>query len=465
MVNIKRTTITMLGLALCLLIGLVLLTTAPLVLADQPAGTGPESARVADNAWHPLNPGEEQWYAYYYAGDGSPVEVRLQVVPDEGATFAVWTPEQIRRRGVGDEVQPVGRGSPDPSAAGSYTWSGSFNTPGTYYLVVDYAGKGPGTSYYYLDVRGDGVSLSAPSPATSSKPSPPKPQTKPAAPSAPAGRLVFQTTFGGDFYTIQVNGENLRRITDGTDAIWSPDGKQIAFARWRDPRGIWVVNADGADEPGAERRVFDWDRARWPSWSPDGSEVMFSRMTGTGRQDETEFHPHWRLGVVRLDDGSFREPPSSEVSHAPMWSPDGTRVVYDDVQGLRIQSLDGQVFYLITHDARDTAPVWSPDGDRVTFVRRQHDHWEIYIVDADGRNLRRLTDTPRKPNGKVGSSAAPAWSPDGGHIAFFTDRSGKWEIWVMRAGGREQKPMFQGELDGLPLEYSSVSERAISWTR
>jgi Tol biopolymer transport system component len=122
--------------------------------------------------------------------------------------------------------------------------------------------------------------------------------------------------------------------------------------------------------------------------------------------------------------------------------------VFADIQGLRIQTLDGKVSYLVTQDSRDTSPAWSPDGQRIAFVRRQHDHWEVYVVNADGRNLRRLTVTPEKPNGEVGSSASPAWSPDGQHIAFLSDRRGKWEIWVMEANGDLLDPVK------LPLQPS-----------
>ena len=169
---------------------------------------------------------------------------------------------------------------------------------------------------------------------------------------------------------------------------------------------------------------------------------------------------------MSTDGNSFYEPaqPHSQVSLAPSWSPDGDKWVFDDVQGLRVQTLDGSVSYEITHDAKDTSPVWSPDGNRVAFVRRQHDHWEVYVVDADGRNLRRLTDTPNKPNGQVGNSASPAWSPNGNYIAFLSDRSGKWEIWVVQANGSGLRPMFDSELDGLRLDYASIGELAISWT-
>jgi Tol biopolymer transport system component len=101
----------------------------------------------------------------------------------------------------------------------------------------------------------------------------------------------------------------------------------------------------------------------------------------------------------------------------------------------------------------------------VAFTRHQHDHWEIYVVDANGRNLTRLTYTEKLPDGVPGSSASPAWSPDGQYIAFLTNRTGQWEIWIMEADGGNQRPLFDTELEGLTLDYASLGERAISWTR
>jgi hypothetical protein len=61
--------------------------------------------------------------------------------------------------------------------------------------------------------------------------------------------------------------------------------------------------------------------------------------------------------------------------------------------------------------ARGAEPAWSPDGRRIAFTRAG----EIYVVDADGRNARRLT-TMAQPG------AFPAWSPDGRTIAFARTR-------------------------------------------
>ena len=465
-------------LALVVLLGSSLAGAATTAAAAATAGTGPDDALAPTGAWQPLAEEESVWYAFRYEGDGSQIQVQLKVEPGDGASFAVWTPAEVQRWRAGLEVAPIGRGSADPSAPGALVWSGNFRQAGTYYAVVEHAGSQPGTVYYLLTISGEAVSLAA-SPEATSPPAEPEPKTQrePArsaagSPAQPGGTLVFQTGMGGAIYTIDAGGSDLQRITTGMDPSWSPDGTLIAFNRWQEPRGVWLVDV----ETGDEWRLFDWPEPRWTTWSPDGGEILFSRQYG-GRTESREFcfrgfcftfppHPNWKTGVVRLADGSFYEPapPDAQVSQAPSWSPSGDQFVYDGEQGLSVQALDGEVRYQVTADARDTSPSYSPDGQQVAFVRRQHDHWEIYRVDADGGNLRRLTDTPDKPDGTVGNSVSPAWSPDGRHIAFLTDRSGAWEIWIMAANGSGQAPMFDTALDGLALDYAFVGERAIDWT-
>jgi len=87
-------------------------------------------------------------------------------------------------------------------------------------------------------------------------------------------------------------------------------------------------------------------------------------------------------------------------------------------------------------------------------------------MNADGSNRVRLTKeepfTPRPPH-----NVSPAWSPDGRHIAFFTNRNSefKWELYVMNADGSDQRPMFETALDDLNIEYGFVLERMVSWAK
>jgi TolB protein len=331
-------------------------------------------------------------------------------------------------------------------------------------------------------VSGDGVSLLEP--AATPAPEPVTVQAETEEPAEPTGNLVFQTTYGGTFYTINLDGTQLQPVTNGIDPVWSPNGEQIAFVRWEEPRGVWIVDV----ESGNEWRVFDWSETRYPSWSRDGQEIVFSRQHGStsggggrpgggrgggppagfGGGSATEA---WQLGVVDAGDGSFWEPlPNSETNLTPDWSADGEQVVFAGNNGLVVQSIDGQESYQLTSAPLDTSPAWSPDGEQVAYVHRQHDHWEIYVEDLATGQQTRLTDTPTwsdgapSVDGVIANSVSPAWSPDGNYIAFLTDRSGQWEIWIMESDGSNARPLFDTELDALTLEYAFAGERAIDWT-
>ena len=170
----------------CLLLG------PALVLADTPGGTGPGDALAPSGEWTALTRGEKHWYAFEYRGHqemqavedeedeeeavwvSSRIQVLLDAEPDQGITFAVWTPENIRNWALGQEVEPVGRGGEDEYAPGDLCWCGTFQEPGTYYVVVEHTGQGPDTAYYTLEILGRDVSFSAPTatPATAAEPAP-----------------------------------------------------------------------------------------------------------------------------------------------------------------------------------------------------------------------------------------------------------------------------------------------------
>jgi TolB protein len=107
----------------------------------------------------------------------------------------------------------------------------------------------------------------------------------------------------------------------------------------------------------------------------------------------------------------------------------------------------------------DGLPTWSPDGQRIAIVSDRDDgNWEIYLMDADGTQQRRLTNTPEK------DEAAPAWSPDGEKIAYVTGFFGdNPSIWVMDADGSGQKRLVDGNWpswspNGDRLVYTTFSD-------
>jgi TolB protein len=100
-----------------------------------------------------------------------------------------------------------------------------------------------------------------------------------------------------------------------------------------------------------------------------------------------------------------------------------------DPQGVNVRQLTTSGFH--------TQPRWSPRGDAIAYTQRTGSGHEIWIVDADGSNARRLT------NGG-GDNTSPAWSPNGRHIAFQTNRNGRWQIYAMLADGSVQEPLTKG---------------------
>ena len=125
----------------------------------------------------------------------------------------------------------------------------------------------------------------------------------------------------------------------------------------------------------------------------------------------------------------------------------------------------GNLRRLTDNSDRDFSPAWSPDGKRIAFISERDGHprrvpgWfasEIYVMDADGGNQQNLTNNPA-------NDRSPSWSPDGKRIAFHSNREGRfnYEIYVMDAdGGNLQRLTENPNLDEDPA-WSPDGERIV----
>jgi len=115
----------------------------------------------------------------------------------------------------------------------------------------------------------------------------------------------------------------------------------------------------------------------------------------------------------------------------PAWSPDGTQIAFhsnrDGNYEIYVMNADGSDVRRLTNNMVDDGqPSWSPDSSQIAFISARDGNLEIYVMDSSGEDVRRLT------NDDAGD-LYPSWSPDGSRIAFSTARDGGWEIYVMNA--------------------------------
>ena len=300
------------------------------------------------------------------------------------------------------------------------------------------------------------------------------------------GKIAFVSD--RDIYTKNHRGDNVRRITDapGLDNMpsWSADGRKIVFVHTNPFSSISTINTVNADGTG-NKEVITRDLGAYnvtPAFSPSGKKIVFA-MLGLGTDG---------LYIVNADGSNSSNPtqlttgPTSgdslELDAAPAWSPDGKKIAFSrstfDTQtqtsstSLYIINLADLSLELVVGSDLQTQvwnPDWSPDGTQITYEcyylvgeSNSQRNAEICRVNADGTDVRRLTSNPA-------NDVTPAFSPDGGKIAFASDRGGNRNLYIMNTDGTdvrqltsnlttvEQEPSWQPLPKPPPTERCTIS--------
>ena len=154
------------------------------------------------------------------------------------------------------------------------------------------------------------------------------------------------------------------------------------------------------------------------------------------------------IWVIRADGSGLRpltKSPKDSSNSVPRWSPDGLRIVFastrhaparvpleESATEIYTMNRDGSGLQRLTYGPKASVdPDWSGDGKHIAFVSNRDGDWKIYVMDANGSNVRRMTTDQITNPSK--SETGPAWSSDGKRIAFVSNRDGeKNEIYIMQ---------------------------------
>ncbi|HUK35845.1 MAG TPA: Tol-Pal system beta propeller repeat protein TolB [Vicinamibacterales bacterium] len=245
-----------------------------------------------------------------------------------------------------------------------------------------------------------------------------------------------------EIYIADYDGENQQRVTVGRTLnafpSWSPDGRSIAYVSWR--RGqpnIFVSHIyDGTlDEitKGAGENYL-------PAWSPDGTRIAFAS-TRDG---------HSQIYVANRDGSNVRRLTNSPaLDTTPTWSPKGNEIAFtSDRSGspqIYVVGADGLGgVQRLTAESYVDRPTWSGETNEIAFESRTGARqFDIKVIDMNTRTVKQLTFGE-------GSNESPAFAPNGRHIVFMSDRTGKFQIYTMTRDGRDVRQLTKAGVNTLP---------------
>ncbi len=278
---------------------------------------------------------------------------------------------------------------------------------------------------------------------------------------SPAGDSIafvrWVSDYHSDLFVVDVRSGKTRQLTFDRQAIsavdWSLNGQELFFTSNRQGnQRLWRIAASGGEARLVDGAPYDIHNL---TISPRTGGIAY-----TSRLEDTDIHLRQISGSTESQPGpcSIR---TSKAELNPNFSPDNQLIAFESTR------TGGTEIWIARADC--SSPVrltnfnepgvgsarWSPDGKKIVFNRFGEGRGEIYSIDIDGSNLRRLTNHPA-------NDFTATWSHDGRSIYFVSDRTGILEIWRIDATGENPTRITSG---GGRAPFASADGRYLFYTR
>lgn len=233
---------------------------------------------------------------------------------------------------------------------------------------------------------------------------------------------------------------------------WSPDSRSLAYVNLLGGSDIFVADVTTGERQNLSRHS---SRDILPIWSPDGTRIAFLSTLGGQWYD---------VYVMNRDGSDVRRMTTGnplQTSWRLSWSPDGLYLIYGIMSwggGNDIYLIDvtnAKSYHMTRDESRDGWPSWSPDGKRILFESRTEGYWNIYVTERECA----MAETPCDPirlTYNQHDSRRPTWSPDGTRVACMGSPLQAWRTWdiyVIAADGT-----------GTPVRMTSGNGREIHFS-
>jgi TolB protein len=222
--------------------------------------------------------------------------------------------------------------------------------------------------------------------------------------------------------------------------VWSPDARSLAYTSYKQGYPDLYRAFPFERRPEQTLAAFVGINTA-PAFSPDGKSIAMT-LSKDGNPE---------VYVLTLATGTMRRlTRHAGIDTEPTWAPTGRQLAFiSDRTGspnLYVMDAEGTSVRQLTSGGFHTQPRWSPKGDAIAYTARQGIH-DIWLINVDGSNPRRLT-------GGGGDNQGSTWAPSGRHLAFQSNRNGRWQIMAMLIDGSAQAVITTGAAEATSPSWS-----------